>query len=118
MKEFFWVEEIPIGACISLKNMRGWRIECEAGQVWVTEMGLAQDMFIAHLGTFGQPAYEIQRQTQVVIQAMPALGVAARLRLHPPTSFVQRIRRHIEQRGQASASHLPKPRLHSLSMGD
>ena len=87
MKEFFWVEEIASGACISLKNMRGWRIECETGQVWVTEAGLAQD-------------------------------VLAQLRIYPPASLVQRLRRHIAQHAPARASHLPSYRLHSLSNCD
>ena len=118
MKEFFWVEEIASGACISLKNMRGWRIECETGQVWVTEAGLAQDVFIAELGALGQPSYEIQRQAHVVIQAMPISDAVAQLRIYPPASLVQRLRRHIAQHAPARASHLPSYRLHSLSNCD
>lgn len=115
MKEFFWVEEIAVGACISLKNMRGWRIECEIGQVWVTEMGLAHDVFVAQVGAHGQPAYEIQQQTQVVIQSMPGLSVVARLHFYPPTSIVQRIRRLIGQRTPTTRPRLG--RLFPLSWG-
>ena len=96
MKEFFWVEELAVGHCLSLENIRGWRIECEMGQVWLTESGRTDDIFIAKHMAFGQSVYEVKSAGHIVIEALPGLGVAARLRICPPASWVQRIWRRLQ----------------------